>query len=189
MSKIVLPLIVRIGPGRYGFEVMKQNLSNRSAAWGGQSNQYALNIVVIHEDAATYWEARGIVKEIQSQMRLMADVEQSFWDFTMLTVPDLQRIALAEAAQAHLIIVAAESGDSLPSHVKLWLGMWCGQNQSEPAALLALIRDNDDSLGVYCPIPQYLKQVAELNQTEFFWPYQQPFTQSWVHRSELTLAV
>jgi len=89
------------------------------------------------------------------------------WKFDVLLAPELGDQAVAEAADADMIVIATHAQTELPPAVKDWVELWLRQTRT-PGALVALLDGVQPSVGSPFAVPTYLREVAERARMKFF---------------------
>ena len=93
----------------------------------------------------------------------------SWWNFEVLAITVLKKLAASEAAAADIIIIAAHDGLALPAGVVDWIHQWLGMGKHQARALVALLFNSDTTKKKVSPgLCAQLKGVAELGRMEFF---------------------
>ena len=94
----------------------------------------------------------------------------SSWNFEVLTIPSLRRLAANEAAAAGMIMVAARAEPPLPESIVEWMSLWLAANDNHSRALVALLdADADASISpATSRALVQLKKAAALGRMDFF---------------------
>src|SRR6185436_10810805 len=64
----------------------------------------------------------------------------SMWKFEVLRIPKLRRIAVSDAVEADVIVVATGSSGEVSAEVKQWIESWVPEKRGQTAALVALLQ-------------------------------------------------
>jgi hypothetical protein len=89
------------------------------------------------------------------------------WKFDFLLAPGLTGQAVANAADADMIVIAANNQTELPLNVKDWIHLWLPLTRPS-GALVALLDGDKPSVGSRIAVCSYLREVAERAHMEFF---------------------
>ena len=71
---------------------------------------------------------------------------QTSWNTELFRSPKLRLQAAREAAEADIVIVAAEEGAPVSLEVRQWLDLWVRRKRRRRATLVALLRRANDSV-------------------------------------------
>jgi hypothetical protein len=106
-----------------------------------------MNAMVIYEESGCAKQANALLKRASD--RADASVRRwsvKPWRLAMLTWPPLAQQALRDAAEAHLIVLAANRGAEFPPWLLDWLGEWAERREVQDAALAVFDGGNGDTL-------------------------------------------
>jgi hypothetical protein len=106
-----------------------------------------LKVVIAYADLSSATLAKRILHEALAVLSLQFTVETSLWKFELLQAPSLQQLAMEDAAQAQIIIIAAEREYGLPEGAKKWVETCLTNPEVKDVSVVALLRDDQgDSL-------------------------------------------
>jgi hypothetical protein len=103
---------------------------------GPPDRKATFNVVIIYEDFETGKAAKRTYDYLVSNLGEDCDFSNQMWKFEVLSIPKLAAIAVLDACEADIILVAAHGGP-LPAVVRSWLEAWV-QKGSKAIALVAL---------------------------------------------------
>src|SRR5437868_6851874 len=91
-----------------------------------------------------YSDRRGAALANQASQNLQREFERSdctetTWNTELLRSPKLRMLAAREAADADLVIVAADEGTPLAAEVTQWLDLWQRRRRRNRSTLFALL--------------------------------------------------
>lgn len=94
-----------------------------------------------------YSDRSGFQLVSQASLRLRREFERSDWAETswnteLLRSPKLRMLAAREAAEADIVLVAAEEGAGISPEVGQWLELWRRRSRPTRSTLVALLRRN-----------------------------------------------
>lgn len=121
---------------------MKANLPVERTPLGTDAHQETavFNIVILHDDVAAGQRAMGSLGRLASRFRVDdAKLRPQFWRFDLLQDADWFALALADAANADLLVFAASSASGLPVTVENWLKRCLARKRGSSAAVVALL--------------------------------------------------
>lgn len=135
-----------------------------------EGNQ-TFNVVIAYEDFETGKHAKKTYDFLVDNLGESCQFNNQMWKFDVLSVPKLREIAVRDAINADIIIIAAHGRGELPKEVKAWMELWAA-NKVRAIALVGLF-DREDY--VDNPVRTYLANVAEGAHIDFFsqpglWP-------------------
>ena len=105
-----------------------------------RSPRSVFQAVIAYEDFDAGRRAMDVCKLLVAQLGNEVQFRCSMWKFEVLRCPKLQRIAVGDARDADMILVATGSSGELPAEVKRWVESWVPERQGQAAALLALLQ-------------------------------------------------
>ena len=106
----------------------------------------------------------GIARQNAAEGRLL----YRWWNFEVLAIPGLRKLAAREADEANLIMIAAQDGPELPEPVIDWISQWLAISVYTLRALIALIDLAATKSGGSPGLLSQLRKVADLGQMDFF---------------------
>lgn len=96
-------------------------------------------VLVIYEDETTQSAAVAFCDDLVSRFWTRCDISVEWCSFSALTDARSGRAALHKAAEADLIVFAAQPDDPLPAHIDLWLTSWVTQRGQRDGAVIGLL--------------------------------------------------
>lgn len=127
-----------------------------------------LKALVACESSVNAQEACTLLERLGRNSESDGRLFYSWWNFEVLTITSLRKLAANEAAAANLIIIAAQAGPKLPEQVVDWISLWLTLGEYHSRALVALVDSETTRNSVSSGILSQLKKVAELGQMGFF---------------------
>ena len=100
--------------------------------------------VILYDEIASGFRAKDFCDRLALGLAAEAPVRVSLWRTDMLKVSTESKLALAEAATAHFIILALQNTWRLSNSVREWLEKWAKARLVEDAALVVLSRGSED---------------------------------------------
>jgi hypothetical protein len=129
----------------------------------------AIRITIVYENFAAGIRAKEVSERLANQLKEECEINSGLWKFEVLAHPQLREQAASEAAQADMIIVSARAAEELPAHVRRWIESWLPQKRSHHSALVALLDEDEETVGESRSLGSYLRDVAELGSMDFFY--------------------
>jgi hypothetical protein len=115
-----------------------------------------MNAVIIYERFDFATKANAMLERAAYRTEDTTHWSIKPWRVDMLKLPPAAEAALAEAAEAHLIVLAVCQVQSLPSWLLDWLERWATRRQVQEAALAVWDGENAD--------PPLTRATRELSQ-------------------------
>lgn len=149
---------------------MHNKIIDNSRASMAPANDLTLNVVMVYEDFSTGYRAMSVYDMLARELGPGWLYNQNMWKFEVLERPKLKPIAVHDAEDADVIIVAAHAETDLPPAVKSWIRMWMPSKREDPAALVALIETEAEDEGKERDFPavSYLRSIADKVPMDFF---------------------
>jgi hypothetical protein len=118
-----------------------------------------------------YSDRHGASLASQASQNLRREFDRSecietTWNTELLRSPKLRMLAAREAAEADLVIVAAEEGTPVTPEVAQWLELWQRRNRRTRSTLIALLRRSSPAT-VSC-VQRALHKFARRARMDFF---------------------
>ncbi len=129
----------------------------------------SFNTVVAYEDVVAAKRAKEICDRLRCFIGDGITFEMHLWRFDVLRTPDLRDVAVNDAVQARLILIASRGRGDLPAETKAWIEFWVTQRRARPGAIVLFVEPIED-LAKLQAIPQYgyLEEVAGRARMKFF---------------------
>ena len=99
----------------------------------------AFKIVQIYSDRRGASLAHRASQNLQREFE-RSECTETTWNTELLRSPKLRMLAAREAAEADLVIIAADEGSPLAPEVIQWLDLWQRRSRRNRSTLLALLR-------------------------------------------------
>jgi hypothetical protein len=128
------------------------------------------HVVIAYEDFVRAMRARQLSERLAAQVKpgiTGIEITSKVWKFDFLRYAEFREEAARDIAGADMIIFSAWSG-RLPFHVRTWIESWQPQKRSDPAALVALLEQEEEIPGERPSVPAYLRQIARKAGVDFF---------------------
>jgi len=145
---------------------MRMKLPDALAAGFNVEPKTAFHVLMVYEDLAAGKRAMDTCKFLMAQVEEEIKFRTSMWKFGILQNPKLGELAVGDALEADVIIVAARGQQELPPQVKAWMETWVPQKRGQAVALIAILARPAETEGP-SPVQAYLKQVAAGAQIDF----------------------
>jgi|GEM_PF-3893769 len=127
-----------------------------------------LKVFVGCESSASSAQACALLERVAQKTGAEGRLICSWWNFDVLAITAVRKLAAAEAAQADMIIIAAHDRLDLPPEVKAWIHQWLAQGENHSRALVALLPPEGKKPRPAHGIISRLRKVAELGRMDFF---------------------
>jgi hypothetical protein len=125
-------------------------------------------VLIVYENFAAGKRAMEVCNFLLAQLGDEFEFGINMWKFEVLQHAKLSAMAVHDAIEAELIIVACDAAWELPTEVMLWAEAWVPAKQGQTAALLALFgNEAADFHSSIAPTSAYLKSVADRAGLDF----------------------
>jgi hypothetical protein len=105
----------------------------------GSEPHPVFKVVMAYDDFAAGKRAMDTCNFLVFQLGGGIELRSSMWKFDVLRSAKLNQIAVHDAIEADVIIVANARNTGLPEEVKEWINGWVPHKQDQSAALVALL--------------------------------------------------
>ena len=120
------------------------------------------------EDQTAFAEATKVQRLVEVLCGKEINISRMLWNFSLLRQKQLREYALMEAAEAEMIIISVHANTELPPHVKCLMESLPVRSQTGQAALVTMIRQEQETWIEFEPLVSYLRQIAESRGLDFF---------------------
>lgn len=127
-----------------------------------------MRVVIACENSTAAAQACAVLERIGGNCEAKGRLIYSLWNFDLLAVTALRKLAIREAAAADMIVIAAHDRAELPEEVMDWLNHYLALGDYHSKALVALFDLDTQKKGASQGIISQLKQVAEWGRMDFF---------------------
>ena len=155
---------------RYGI-----HCSNTAA---DEESEFPMPITVVFQDEDTLSCARGLCERLITGFGVQSFRASEWWSPT-LDVQTIYDLALTDAAQSNILMLALRSNESISARLSSLVTTWTGQRTRGGSALTALFVAAEDECPLVIPIDKYFREVAELKGLDYF---------SYSHRTKISPA-
>ena len=128
----------------------------------------AFNVVIAYDKAESASRAMRLVDGLVAEFGNDFMVHRDLWRFDILALPGVREETSTSAAQANLVVVAADGDTDLPVPVKTWLERWSAESIPGTAALAAVLRTSPSPAQGQSPAHRFLQATARQAGQEFF---------------------
>lgn len=133
-----------------------------TAPTGSPVCQAPTTVLLAYRDAEHELLGKTFWQDLSPYLNGVDCVRVTEWKFEMIASLALNRLATAEAREASLVLLAADSDEGLPEKVRTWLADWCA-HQSSPGFLVVLLTENLPGLAAHWP--DYSRLIAQARKT------------------------
>ena len=136
-----------------------------------RQNQRPLKICVVFDEDDSARSAEVLITHVASDY----ECDMQSFSFDELSGPKPGVAAARKTADTDVLVLAARGDRSLPSHVRVWLGLCLGmRDEGREGALVALIDKVAGMGSLRTSLLEYLETVAIIGGLAFFPPPQGP---------------
>jgi hypothetical protein len=122
-----------------------------------------VRVIILYENLESGKQARRTYDYLVESLQGVCVLSVQLWKFNLLEDPHLRLLALQDARQADIVIVASQGPVELPEGVRSWFDSWL-KPSSQRIGLVALFQYPQQAARVR----DYLREVAESGGVDFF---------------------
>ena len=137
------------------------------AAGAGVRSKEAFRVVMAYDDFAAGKRAIDTCNFLVSRLGDGIELRSSMWKFDVLRSVKLHQIAVDDAIEADVIIVANARNVGLPEEVKQWIHAWAPRKAGQAAALVALLDFTGTNTQESTLAHAFLKEAAATAKIDF----------------------
>jgi hypothetical protein len=126
---------------------------------GSQNPKTVLSVLLTHFDSGHERLGRAYLESLLQKQFTNVKLELTEWRFDMLGSAMLRRVAVIEAADADLVVIATVCDEGLPKAVKRWFEAWSVKRGAN-SVLVVLLTESDFCPGVGWPDYSYISNKA-----------------------------
>ncbi len=127
-----------------------------------------LKVFVACESSRNAQAACALLERLGRTSEAEGRLIYSWWNFEVLTIDALRKLAAVEAAAADMVFIAVQDGPALPVPVIDWISQWLAVDENRTRALVALLDPASKTRKAPGGLCAQLKKVAELGHMDFF---------------------
>ena len=131
-------------------------------------DQPELRVVAFYEDLTTGERAKELIGRIHSRVPRETHTKPCLWRFDVLQDENVLRSAAADAAEAAVIIVAAQGRRSLPIRLLGCIENALAQEPPDRVGLVAILDGVDQIANETLPVYRQLQAICRNAQIRFF---------------------
>jgi hypothetical protein len=124
-------------------------------------------VVMAYDDFASGKRAMNTCDYLVSQFGGGVELRSSMWKFDVLRHTKLNQMAVDDAIEADVIIVANSRNGELPEEVTRWVDQWARRKQGHATALVALLDFTGQNSGPSARALAFLKTAAHRAKMDF----------------------
>lgn len=132
---------------------MTMRLPRGLAGGADPRHKAAFRVVIAYDDFTSGKRAMDACNFLGFQLGGGVELQSRMWKFDILRNPRLNEMAVGDAIEADVIIVANAPDTGLPDEVTRWIEAWVPQKRGQTAALVALLdftgKDSRESANAY----------------------------------------
>jgi hypothetical protein len=96
-------------------------------------------VVIAYDDFTSGKRAMSTVGFLEQRMARGTELRTSMWKFDVLRSAKLHQMAVEDAVEADVIIVASAQNGGLSEEARSWVNGWVAKKRGQTAALIALL--------------------------------------------------
>jgi hypothetical protein len=145
-------------PGGNKFEALRIN---------GAATRF--NGIVAYETFELGLSAKALFDNVREQLDPDCETGLRLWSFELLQVPRLCKASAVEAAEADMILVAANEQPKLPSAVDGWIELWRSHIKRRPITLVGIVAQPRNGGDTPSQVLGWLEAIATREKMGFFY--------------------
>lgn len=130
-----------------------------AALQSNPSSHSLLKAVVLYDEFGSGLRAKEMLERVTDQAQWEGEFDNMFWRFDVMSQPLVAREALYRAADADMVLLAAEKAGYPPDWLIEWLEIWAITRRIQDAALVAWCHGHER--GVTSEGIERLRELAE----------------------------
>ena len=134
----------------------------------GQMMGAPFNVVIAYEDSVTGKRAKALFDRLARGLDPSVNLVLKLWKFSVLESASLRELAISDAADAAVVVVAAANDGELPAGIKTWMRRGLAMGREGGRALVALLYRTGLSFDDCGSIYSYLAELAAQSGMDFF---------------------
>ncbi len=127
-----------------------------------------LKIVVVYDGFTDLIRVMDIWFRLIARFKDEIQIVSCAWNFTSLRDLQLRKRAALHAAEADMIVLAANGKSKLPNYMRLWVNAWLPWKRGRCHALVAALDHELPVRAAALPLRNYLQRAAERSGMNFF---------------------
>jgi hypothetical protein len=140
-------------------------MEHASYGWARQvpdmGDKPTLHVVIIYQNRTAGHRAKDFYERIVSAFDGACDFRLDLWNFQVLAMPQINKIAAKAAARADLVILSMCRKCRLPPEVKNWMETWPSLITDTNPAVAALVENHIIELRRNNWTLSYLRSIAD----------------------------
>ena len=130
-----------------------------------RAGERPLRICVVFDEDASARSADVLIRHVVSDYQY----DTQTFRFDELDAPAPGVAAARSAADTDILVLAVRGDQTLPAHIRLWLGLCLGlRDENQDGALVALITQAAENTNLHSSLVEYLETVAIIGGLAFF---------------------
>jgi hypothetical protein len=134
----------------------------------GQDDPLKLDVLLMHEDLPAGLRGKLALDQVAGHLELEAKFCLHIWNFKLLKEPRLRKLALDDACEANILILAVRGNAGLPLSVRTWLKQWLQTRFDAPCALVVSLDVNARDVSPPHSLLRYARAIAAPAGVDFF---------------------
>jgi hypothetical protein len=127
-----------------------------------------IHVLILGENSVLTQHASTLLGTIGRHNELEGRMICSWWNFEVLGITALRKLAATEAAAADMIVIAAREAPELSPVVVDWVSQWLALRECHPQALVALLDSSKAGQPATRGVQAQLEKTAVLGGLDFF---------------------
>ena len=137
------------------------------AAGAGAGARLAFRVVMAYDDFASGKRAMATCNFLVYRLGGGIELRSSMWKFDVLRSAKLNQMAVDDAIEADVIIVANSRNGGLPDEVKKWVENWVPRKPARDSVLVALLDFTGEDVQASAQARTFLKEAAASAKIDF----------------------
>jgi hypothetical protein len=125
-------------------------------------------VLIVYEDFEMGKQAMDTFNFVKAQLGSEFEQRPGMWKFDILQDERAMQLAMHDALEANMIIIAMRAGREFPFEVMAWLEGWVPRKRDPASALVALVDYRGTGVLRPAPVLAHLRQAASRAGMDFF---------------------
>lgn len=158
---------------------MRNNRSKNVMKKPGPNGVMTLDVVLMHEDLPACLRGKQALEQLAGELGLETEFCLHLWRFDLMQEHALRNLAVEDARQANIVVLALRHGTELPGPVRTWVQHWLECRSPVPCAIVVSLDSEAQGLATPHPAMQFLRDVSGPAGVDLFQHYGATLPVAW----------
>jgi hypothetical protein len=119
-----------------------------------------VNLVFFYENPDAAQHIQWVFEQLLEFSGQTVDYNVRLWKFSLSRLSELNRLAMEDACEADVIVIAADAQEQLSSQAETFLAGWSVRRRRATTGLLLLLHDAESGRTMECPAYRTVRAIA-----------------------------